>query len=119
MKIRESFEHKYLGFGLHESQCMVHLIDAEKTIIVFEDLSKGTSVTNAIEQLAGEMIALKSIDPDKVKFIEWYPYYDSSAEIEMTYNKLTREYKNPSWSPCEENIINLIKGKSRNLRDNE
>lgn len=55
------FNHEYLGFGIHKSECQVEIWMSIPTslgsscLVLFTDLGKGTSVTNASEQLVSEI----------------------------------------------------------------
>lgn len=54
------FVHEYKGFGIHNSECKVEIwtqimSDRKNAVILFTDLGKGTSVTNASEQIVTEI----------------------------------------------------------------
>lgn len=111
----KEFNHHFLGYGLHDTEIVVHYFkSSEKNIIVAEDLGKGTSVTNAIEQIATEVIKKLDIDPRKTIFIECYPYYAEWEldSVELTYDSMSKEYSNPVWfrpHKLSSEIINQIK----------
>lgn len=53
------FNHDFKGFGTHRSTCNVKIwVCGEKAFVLFTDLGRGTSVTNAAEQLVEEITAL-------------------------------------------------------------
>jgi hypothetical protein len=101
----KSFRHEYKGFGVHHSACMVHIENIDGTnFIIFEDLSEGTSVTNASEQIATEVVKLLRLDPKECRFFETYPYNESRLdEIFYTWD-LDKQAFNASWEPFMEHI---------------
>lgn len=51
-----SFIHKFLGFRIHKSECKVEIWKlTDRCIVLFTDTNKGTSVTNASEQIITEI----------------------------------------------------------------
>lgn len=53
------FEHSYIGFGTHPSKCNVKVwVFGMYLFVLFTDLGKGTSVTNASEQLVTEVYSV-------------------------------------------------------------
>ena len=109
MKHYEKFDHlfKWHHFAF-QSKISVHIIkDDEKYYILFEDLNMGTSVTNATEQLATEIVSLKNLNPDDCRFFEHYPEYDSFDEI--TYSWKNKDASKPQWRPATDEIINMFK----------
>lgn len=54
------FEHRFKGYGIHDSKCRVRAFPVppagEHIVVVLTDLDEGTSVTNAAEQIAGEVL---------------------------------------------------------------
>lgn len=84
----KTYIHEYLGFGSHKSKCKVYIKEEEKILIGFEDLNVGTSVTNASEQLATEIIKKENFNPKNIIFYEWYPQYDAEvSEIKYIWNE--------------------------------
>ncbi len=50
------FTHHFKGFGIHKSECLIEIWFLEKyCIVLFTDTGKGTSVTNASEQIITEV----------------------------------------------------------------
>ena len=69
----KSYLHHYKGYGIHPSVCRVYIREVEnETWIGFENLGEGTSVTNASEQLATEIVQREDLRPEYCKFFEWY-----------------------------------------------
>jgi hypothetical protein len=71
----QEFEHHFKGFGIHPSVCQVQIWKmGNKTFILFTDLGKGTSVTNASEQLVQEIYAeyLHPLPKEECMFAETY-----------------------------------------------
>lgn len=113
----EVFEHNFKGYGSHPSTVRVHIFSKEDLkIVVFEDLGKGTSVTNASEQLATEVARLKKINPDpnKTVWLECYPYYGGNWDFDQITYKFTlalglvkNEYifSEPNWKPMRNEIV--------------
>ena len=114
MKMKEEFYYEYLGFGRVESRCRIKILPNDgEHLICFEDIGEGTSVTNASELLATEIVDLKDLDPTNCRFFEIYTQYSDSILDEITYRwSFTHgrwEAKNPDWKPASEEIINLFK----------
>ena len=109
----KEFYHDYLGFGRIKSQCLVKIVSTGKThYILFENLGLGTSVTNASEQLASEIVAKYGFDPKECRFFETYSEYDYDSFDEIEYNWLNKkdgwEAKNPKWKPGLDAIKKLL-----------
>lgn len=82
----QDFEHEYKGFGRVPSKCRVMIIKDENIhLICFEDLGYGTSVTNASEQLASEIVQKFNLDPKTCRFFETYEQYDNDTFDEIVY----------------------------------
>lgn len=67
--------YKFKGFGIHPSECKVEIwADETKAIILFTDLGKGTSVTNAAEDLVEKVYNkhLASYAKENCTFFETY-----------------------------------------------
>lgn len=72
-----TFIHEYKGYGAHPSRCKVHIAEVgTQTWVGFEDMNEGTSVTNASEKIATEIVEELLLNPANCKFFEWYPQYD-------------------------------------------
>lgn len=114
----QEFIHEFKGFGRVPSKCKVKIFpDKRETLICFEDIEEGTSVTNASEQLASEIVDIMDLDPDWCRFFETYRrsnkkldgisyYYDGVDEITYEWEfRLGRwEAKNPEWKSAPEEI---------------
>ena len=100
------FVHYFKGFGWADSVCRVHLFThPDATIVVFEDMGNdtGTSITNASEQLAEEIIALKKLNRESTAWMECYPHYDKVFVIDhitYSYDTVEKKYWQPQWSRC-------------------
>jgi len=119
---QHSFQHEFKGYGRVPSVCSVKIFSNNgEHIIYFEDIGNGTSVTNASEQLATEIINRYAINPNECKFIETYRrdtkkldgisyYYDLFDEItyDWTLKKGQWEAKNPDWKPASNEIRDLF-----------
>jgi len=83
----KTFIHEYKGYGIHPSRCKVYIRDVgTQTWVGFENMGEGTSVTNASEQLATEIVEKEFLSPQLCKFFEWYPEYDGMvSEIEYRW----------------------------------
>lgn len=79
----KTYQHHYKGFNVHPSICRVYIMEEEGEIwIGFQDLGIGTSVTNASEQLASEIVLKENLNPEICRFFEFYPGREVS---EVTY----------------------------------
>jgi len=116
----DNFEYHYRGFGIHNSRCNIYFRTIDDVLhILFEDVGIGTSVTNASEQLASEMVNRFDLNPNKCKFFETYSQYnyESIDEIEYTWSSETKNNKivwiasNPKWNRVDikhlKHFINL------------
>lgn len=105
------FDHNFNGFGRpgNSSTCRIHIFEHnEYKLVVFQDLGKGTSVTNASEQLATEIGRLENLDPEKTIWLECYPYYGGDYDIDQikyTYSLVDAEYSDPEWKPLKNKVI--------------
>ena len=102
----QEFIHDYKGYGAHPSQCLVKIFtDDGETFICFINIS-GTSVTNASEQLAQEIVNKFNLSPKDCRFFETYQEfnYDSFDEIEFSWdlNQILWEAHNPRWKPVND-----------------
>lgn len=108
----KTYIHEYKGHGVFFSRCKVHIKEEDGiTFVGFEDMGEGTSVTNASEQLATEIVEKEGLDFKNTRFFEWYPYYDGEVS-EVIYlwglDKQTDKLKavKPEWKffcPKEDN----------------
>lgn len=95
----EVFQHNYTT--IHPSKCMVYVKKVsnprygDTTFVCFEDLGVGTSVTNASEQLATEIVEKLSLEPEKTRFFETY---DKKILDEISYSWLDYKASSPKWS---------------------
>ena len=99
----KKFVHEYKGFGIHPSKCKVYIKhEGVLTFVGFEDMGEGTSVTNASEQLATEIVEKEGLNHEKTLFFEWYPYAEGTvSEVSYTWglDKQTDKLKavKPQW----------------------
>ena len=94
----KTYQHNYKGYGIHPSLCRVYIMEEEGEIwIGFEDLSIGTSVTNASEQLATEIIQKENLNPEICRFFEWYPHSEGEVS-EIAYKWNGDKASTPSWN---------------------
>lgn len=106
----QSFNHQFKGFGRVPSECSVMIFsDDGENLICFEDLNIGTSVTNASEQLATEIVEMLELNPNDCRFFETYTN-TSFDEITYTwiYGRGRWEAKDPDWRPVGEDEINQL-----------
>jgi hypothetical protein len=109
----KKFIHVFKGFGRVPSQCLVKIYsDDGETYICFTDLNVGTSVTNASEQLATEIVNEYHLSPDDCRFFETYSQYgyEDFDEIEYEWKFINGKSKaeRPAWSPCDEEQIKKL-----------
>lgn len=105
----QDFIHEFLGFHRIPSSCRVLMFsDDGDHFILFEDIDDGTSVTNASEQLATEIVEKFKLNPGDCRFFETYSQYhhDTVDEIEYTWNG--NEAKHPRWKPAPKEIRELF-----------
>ncbi len=111
--MKKEFIHEFKGFFHIPSKCVVKIFsEMNNPYICFEDIGEGTSVTNASEQLASEIVNMLDFDPADCRFFETYRQYnyDSFDEIKYTWNMVRGEWvaKEPDWSPASEEIRDLF-----------
>ena len=110
----KEFIHEFKGYGVHKSQCLVKMFtDDGDTFICFIDMDVGTSVTNASEQLASEMVNKFDLRPEDCRFFETYKSSDYDTFDEIVYDWWPEgnkwEARSPKWMPViEDNIIPLF-----------
>ena len=122
MKLIEKFNHKYKGYGVHDSECIVHVYEADDIkFVILQDIANGTSVTNGAEQVATEVRKKKILDPKTTRWFEIYPYYypNTFDEIEFDYDEMSEVYSNPRWKRCTENAINALEIKDESEKPEE
>jgi hypothetical protein len=104
----EEYVLDYSGPGGHASQCQI-TIYPKSGLVIATDLGTGTSVTNAVEQIASEVLKRHHMEPDKLFFIEHYtqgPYgpqetadlviFDQADTDQIRKDSLLRS---PRWQP--------------------
>lgn len=100
----DSFQYEYKGFNTHPSKCMVHIKKVtnprygDAFFVCFEDLSEGTSVTNASEQLATNILRKYNLEPENTRFFETY---DKKEIHEISYSWKDLTASSPKWFPTE------------------
>lgn len=97
----ETFVHEIRGFGIHPSRCKVYVqLVGGITYFCFEDIGIGTSVTNASEQLATEMVEKYGVSPIYARFFETYSYPREKRTLdEIEYVWIGNKAGNPRWKP--------------------
>ncbi|GAH74149.1 unnamed protein product [marine sediment metagenome] len=98
----ETILHQFKGFHGYDSECFIHIDDSDpgEILICFEDIGKGTPVTNFSEQLATKIIALKGWDPGKCRFFEYYGKRPEEAD-RIEYKWDGRVASEPEWKPIK------------------
>jgi len=101
----KSFRHEFKGYNVHPSACNVHIYsDDGDHYILFENIGEGTSVTNASEQLATEIVQGFKLKPENCYFYETYCNDPELMEIDQIKYKWDSENgnpvaKKPTWIP--------------------
>ena len=96
-------KHPFKFKGFHNISSMINLyhIDVDGIHYVgFEDINEGTSVTNATEIIATEVIKIKGWNTESCLFFEWYE--DSLPEDtvdEIIYNWENNKATIARWKP--------------------
>jgi hypothetical protein len=104
----DQFHHEFKGFNRVPSRCLVKIFsDDGDHFICFEDINEGTSVTNASEQLASEIVNKMNYNPEDCQFFETYQQYEYDTFDEIKYSwefNIGDEWKasNPKWIPANE-----------------
>ena len=90
------YNHKF-KHNAWPSACRVYVKDMGFVIwICFESTMTGTSVTNASEQLATEIVAKEGLEPKNCRFFECYPEHDGNVdEIDYIWNN--GKASRPTW----------------------
>jgi hypothetical protein len=93
----KSYIHEYKKYG-PISRCKVYIMERDFEILIgFENMDDGTSVTNASEDIATEIIQKEGFDPKICRFFEWYPeYYGEVSEITYVWKDL--KASDPTWT---------------------
>jgi hypothetical protein len=109
----QEFYHEYRGFGRVPSRCLVKISsDNDKHLILFEDINEGTSVTNASEQIASEIVNKMSYDPDNCRFFETYAQYNYDTFDEILYRWTFDNHEfiaaKPNWIPGDKDIEKIL-----------
>jgi hypothetical protein len=86
--------------------------DDGENLICFREIGIGTSVTNASEQIAQEIVAKLNLNPSDCRFFETYDD-ESYDEIEYEWTRSANfsafdslwVAKNPQWKSCKEEMI--------------
>lgn len=110
------FYHTFNGFGIHPSRILVKIITEidDRHLILFEDINEGTSVTNASEQLASEIVNKMEYNPEDCRFFETYRQYAYDTFDEIVYNWTFKMEENqwiakiPVWQPGLEKFRNAF-----------
>ena len=102
---KKSFLHHFQAPS--HSDCMVYVFEnGDERHIVFEDIDSGMSVTNATEQLAGEIVNEYKLDPDYCWFYETYRQFDYETfeEVEYSWSKKDDFWValNPIWKIADD-----------------
>lgn len=81
------FTHRFKGFGIHDSECLVEMwnLPNGKILVVLNDTGKGTSVTNASEQIITELynqyLEKWGYRPQECFFTETYDKYKEGIDL--------------------------------------
>ena len=102
----QEFTHDFMGYGRVPSTCMVRMFtDDGDSFFCFIDINQGTSVTNASEDLAMQMVNKFILRPEDCKFFETYSQYnyESFDEIEYSWTPVGTTWKaeSPKWKPAD------------------
>jgi hypothetical protein len=109
--IMDEYVHEFKGFGRVPSRCIVKTINHEgENLICFVDINEGTSVTNASEQLATEIVQATNYKPINCRFFEAYRNYETFDEIIYTWKQTWNQWEAsaPEWMPGDEEIKKLF-----------
>ena len=101
--------HSFKGFGRINSSCLIRIFsDDGETFICFIDIGNGTSVTNASEQLATEIIEKLRLFPGDCRFFETYRIYDYESIDEIEYTWEGKIASSPMWKPSGPEIREMF-----------
>ena len=113
LKEKRSFTHYYKGFSKTPCKCHVDIFQLEEmtehghdTIVLFTALqdNQGTSITNASECIATDMVIQKGVNIGSTLFVETYPYYDEVQQYDSIfykYDPIMRKFHSPIWKSLE------------------
>ena len=105
----DNFKYNFKGFGKVPSCIEVRIFsDDGETFILFEDINDGTSVTNASEQLATEIVREEGFNPLDCRFFETYSQYNYESIDEIEYTWENGVAKNPQWKPSDPEIREMF-----------
>jgi hypothetical protein len=94
----KDYTHYFNGYERVPSSCNVYILNFpdETKWIGFENTGHGTSVTNASEQLASEIVKKEFFHSEKCRFFEWYSEYEGDVD-EITYTWNNNIASDPVW----------------------
>lgn len=113
MKLKEHrhFTHHYKGFSQTPCKCHIDIFQLEEmtdhghdTIVLFTALqdNQGTSITNASETIATDMVIQKGVNISSTFFVEVYPHYDNEyAAIFYKYDPMMRKFHSGRFKPLK------------------
>lgn len=113
----QRFLYEFLGYGSIPSNSSITIFSDDGEHFIFFENGRGTSVTNASEQLATEIVNKFGYDPEECRFFETYSEEDGVDEIQYIWKstlfpnnkKRVWEANSPRWSPAPEDIVKLFK----------
>jgi hypothetical protein len=107
----ETFNYEFKGYFAFPSECKIRVViddDKQNGVKVyhfcFEDIGVGTSVTNASEMLATEMVLKYGVHPRFCHFYETYLHDDRTFD-EITYTWINGKAENANWKPSTDRQI--------------
>lgn len=105
----KEFIYPFKGFGRVPSTCLVKIYEDDgETMACFIDLGDGTSVTNASEQLATEIVKEYHLNPVDCRFFETYQQYNYDDFDEIEYTWVNGKADSPEWKPCNDEEIKQL-----------
>jgi len=116
------FTHHYKGYWESKSKCYVDIFQLEEptehghdTIVLLSALqdNEGTSITNASEIIATDLVLQYGLNIPSTLFIETYPYYDNNdlVAIFYKYDPTQRKFHSPQWKSLkkfDEDYVDFI-----------
>ena len=111
---RYTGEHRYKGYGIHESRCMFEVYEHDEgSTVLVTDIDEGTSVTNSAMLLATQLVERFGLDPATLTFIECYRANRYPGAVEsfdiVSFDWTGRVANRPRWSPStEEQALKLL-----------
>jgi hypothetical protein len=113
----------FLGYGIHRSFCRMRVFANGRDIIVVltqEDANEGTSVTNAVEQIASEMLPYLITHPSKRDIITWIEHYEEHETFDrVTFEKFVERptattpfghFSGPKWQRMQREELEQLVG---------